>query len=196
MEAAIARGQGKSTTGAVLENMTFEVVMPPSVAMIIDVSTDNRNRANQDVKLAVKSHGGTVSPTNYLFERKGRIVFEKDERNLGMTEVLDDAIEAGAQDIELDGDENIVVWTEPNETIATATALGEKLGLKIQSSDVIWDANEETKVSIKSEDTAKSLLAFVEALRDNPNVQGVYANVGQGTISDEAWEDLHCRLDA
>jgi transcriptional/translational regulatory protein YebC/TACO1 len=196
MEAAIARGLGTSATGAVLENMIFEVIMPPSVAMIVDVATDNRNRANQDVKLLVKTYGGTVSPTNYLFEKKGRVVFEKDERNLGMAEVLDDAIEAGAQDVELDEDENIVVWTEPSETMSTATALQEKLDLKVQSSDVIWDANEDTKVSIPSEEAAKSLSKFMEALRENPNVQGVYANVGRGTISDEAWEDIQGLLDA
>lgn len=196
MEAAVARGLGKSTTGAVLENMIFEVIMPPSVAMIVDVATDNRNRANQDVKLVVKMHSGTVSPTNYLFEKKGRVVFEKDERNLGMAEVLDDAIEAGAQDVELDEDENIVVWTEPSETMSTATALQEKLDLKVQSSDVIWDANEDTKVSIPSDEAAKSLSKFIEALRENPNVQGVYANVGRGTISDEAWEDIQSLLDA
>lgn len=196
MEAAIARGLGKSATGAVLENMIFEVIMPPSVAMIVDVATDNKNRANQDVKLVVKTHGGTVSPTNYLFEKKGRVVFEKDERNLGMAEVLDDAIEAGAQDVELDEDENIVVWTEPNETMSAATALQEKLNLKVQSSDVIWDANEDTKVSIPSEEAARNLSKFIEALRENPNVQGVYANVGRGTISDEAWEDLQGLLDA
>lgn len=196
MEAAIARGLGKSTTGAALENLTFEVIMPPSVAMIIDVAADNKNRANQDIKLLVKYHGGTVSPTNYLFERKGRVIFEKDERNLGMAEVMDDAIEAGAQDVEEDDDGNIVVWTEPSDTMAAATSLQEKLGLTVQSSDVIWDANEDTKVSMQSEAVAQKISKFIDALREDPSVQGVYANVGRGTLSDEEWEDLQNRLDA
>jgi transcriptional/translational regulatory protein YebC/TACO1 len=196
MDAAIARGQGRSATGGVLENMTFEVVMPPSVAVIIDAATDNKNRTMMDVKLIIKTHGGAVSPTNYLFQKKGRIVFEKDERNLGVNEVMDDAIEAGAEDIELDDDGFTIVWTEPSKTTATATALQDRLGLKVRSSDIIWDANEDTKVNIESEQVAQKLSAFIESLQDNPNVQGIYANVAQGTLSDEAWEDLQSRLDA
>jgi transcriptional/translational regulatory protein YebC/TACO1 len=170
--------------------------MPPSVAVIIDAATDNKNRTMMDVKLIIKTHGGAVSPTNYLFQKKGRIVFEKDERNLGVNEVMDDAIEAGAEDIELDDDGSTIVWTEPSKTTATATALQDRLGLKVQSSDIIWDANEDTKVNIESEQVAQKLSAFIESLQDNPNVQGIYANVAQGTLSDEAWEDLQGRLNA
>jgi transcriptional/translational regulatory protein YebC/TACO1 len=196
MEAAIARGQGKSATGAVLDNLTIEAVMPPSVAMIIDIETDNRNRTMMDLKLLVKNHGGMVSSTSYLFQKKGRIAFEKDERNLGVDEVLDEAIEAGAEDVELDEDGNILVWTEPNKTTAAAAALQKAMDLKAESLDIIWDANEDTKVQLESEGTAKRLTAFIDALQDNPNVQGIYANVAQGTIANDVWENLQGRLDA
>jgi transcriptional/translational regulatory protein YebC/TACO1 len=196
MEAAIARGQGKSTTGATLENVTLEVIMPPTVAMIIESETDNKARTMMDLRLLVKVHGGTVTPTNYLFQKKGRIEFEKDERNLGVDEVLDEAIEAGAEDVEANEDGSIVVWTEPNKTMAAAEALQKSLNLKVESSDVIWDPNEDTKVSLESEDAVKALLAFVEALQDNPQVQGVYANVAQGSITDDVWEDLEGRLES
>ena len=195
MEAAVARGQGKSATGAVLENMTFEVIMPPSIAMIVDAETDNKNRTMMEVKMLIKQYGGTVSPINYLFQRKGRITFEKDERNLGVNDVMDDAIEAGAEDIESDENGELLVWTEPNKTTAAATALQKSLSMKVQSSDIIWDANEDTKVSIESESDAKNISAFIEALRDNPNVQGIYANVAQGSLSDDAWDALQGQLD-
>jgi transcriptional/translational regulatory protein YebC/TACO1 len=196
MEAAIARGQGKSATGAALESITLEVIMPPTVAMIIETETDNKARTMMDLRLLVKYHGGTVTPTNYLFQKKGRIAFEKDERNLGVDEVLDEAIEAGAEDVETDEDGSIVVWTEPNKTMAAAEALQKSLNLKVESSDVIWDANEDTKVTLESEDAVKALSAFVEALQDYPHVQGVYANAAQGSIADDIWEELEGRLDS
>jgi len=194
MEAAIARGQGKSSTGAVLENLTLEVIMPSTVAMIMEIETDNRARTLADLRHLVKVHGGNVTPTNYLFQKKGRVAFEKDE-NIGIDEVLDEAIEAGAEDVEADEDGSIVVWTEPNKTMAAAAALQKSHGLKVESSDIIWDANEDTKVPLEN-DAVEGLSKFIEALQDNPNVQGVYANIAQGSLADDIWEDMQGRLDA
>ncbi|KUJ20062.1 YebC-like protein [Mollisia scopiformis] len=197
MEAAIARGQGKSATGAALENVTLEVITPSTVAMIIEMETDNRNRTLSDVRNLVKIHGGNVTPTNYLFQKKGRIAFEKHEGNIGVDEILDEAIEAGAEDVETDDDGSIVLWTEPSKTMAAAEALQKSHGLKVESADIIWDANEDTRVSIDSEDVVKALTEFAEALQDYPNVQGVYTNVVKGVnISEGIWEGLLENLDA
>lgn len=197
MEAAIARGQGKSASGATLENIILEVITPSTVAMIIEMETDNRNRTLSDVKNLVKRHGGNVTPTNYLFQKKGRVAFEKDERGIGVDEILDEAIEAGAEDVQVDDDGSIVVWTEPNKTMSAAEALQKSHNLKIESSDIIWDANEDTMVTVDSEDAVKSLSEFLEALQDYPNVQGVYANVAKGpNITDNVWEDMLEKLDA
>lgn len=196
MEAAIARGQGKSSTGAALENLTLEVIMPPSVSMIIDAETDNKNRTLMDLRLLIKLHKGTVSPTSYLFQKKGRIIFEKDERNLGVDEVLDDAIEAGAEDVELDDGGSIIVWTEPNKISSAAKALQQSLGLKVEDSDIIWDPNEDTKIQVEAGEEVQGLSSFIDDLKQNPNVQGVYANVAQGSIPNDIWDDLQSRLDA
>jgi transcriptional/translational regulatory protein YebC/TACO1 len=196
MESAIARGQGKSTTGAALEYVTLEVIMPPTVAMIIETETDNRARTLSDLRYLVKSHGGSVTPTSYLFQKKGRVAFEKDERNLGVDDVLDEAIEAGAEDVETDEDGSIVLWTEPNMTTSAAEAMQKSFGLKVESSDIIWDANEDTKVALEDKEAAEKLTSFIEAVQENPNVQGVYANVAQGSLTDDMWEDLAGRLDA
>jgi transcriptional/translational regulatory protein YebC/TACO1 len=196
VEAAIARGQGKSATGAALENLTLEVIMPPTVAMVIDAETDNKNRTLMELRTLVKNYRGSVTPTAYLFQRKGRLQFEKDERNLGVDEVLDEAIEAGAEDVELDEDGKIVVWTQPNNVTAAANALQTSLGLNVESSDIIWDANEDTRVPLESESQAKALAEFVTAIQDNSNVQGVYSNAIQGSLPDESWDDFASRLDA
>jgi transcriptional/translational regulatory protein YebC/TACO1 len=137
-----------------------------------------------------------ATATSYLFKKKGRVSFEKDKRNLGVDEVLDEAIEAGAEDVEADEDGSIVVWTEPNMTTAAAEALQKSLNLKVESADILWDANEDTKAILESEEAAKELGEFIDAARDNPEIQGVYANVSRGTLSEDAWEDLQGRLDA
>lgn len=193
IEAAIARGQGKSTTGAALENFTMECIMPSQVAMIIEAETDNRNRTLADLKLLIKNHGGTPTPTAYLFQKKGRVAFEKDESGLGPDEILDEAIEAGAEDVESDEDGGIVVWTEPTMAYSAAGSLSKSRGLKIASTDILWDPNQETQVNIE-EENAIALGEFFDAVQDNPTVQGVYANFAQGKLSDDVWSNLQEKM--
>jgi transcriptional/translational regulatory protein YebC/TACO1 len=196
MAAAVARGQGQSATGEALESLTLEVIIPPSIAMVVDIETDNKKRALSDLRSTVNRNGGTVTPTAYLFTRKGRVQFAKDENGLGVDEVLDDAIEAGAEDVEVDEDGSIVLWTQSNNTAAAAAALSKSHGLKAESSDIIWDANEDTMVPLESEEQFMSLKRLVDALQENQSVQGVYVNVLQGNISDEAWSELGEKLGA
>ena len=122
------------------------------------------------------------------------MLFEKDDRGLGVDEILDDAIEAGAEDVETDEEGNILVWTEPSGITATAKRLAESLDLKVQSSDLIWHPNEDTLVSLEPGETAQALGELLDALRDNPNFQGVYTNVAQGAVDDEGWTALQERI--
>jgi transcriptional/translational regulatory protein YebC/TACO1 len=144
--------------------------------------------------MVIKNHKGTVTPTSYLFTRRGRVLFEKDERGLGVDEVLDEAIDAGAEDVEADGEGNIVVWTEPSGVTAAAERLGKDLDLKVKSLDLIWHPNEDTLAPLESEETVENLAALVDALRDEPAVQGVYTNVTRGTIEDNAWSVLEEKI--
>ena len=169
--------------------------MPPQIAVIIEAETDNRNRAMAELRLIVKNHGGNATPTNYLFKRKGRVAFEKDEKGLGIDEILDDAIEAGAEDVEMDEDGGIVVWTEPGVTFAAAAALSKSHGLKVASSDILWDANMDTKIEIQDSE-AKELINFMDELQENPYTQGIYANLSQGSLSEDVWEKIQERLDS
>ena len=194
MDAAIARGQGRSATGGALEALTIECIMPGQVALIIEAETDNRNRAMADLRLIVKDNGGITTPCSYLFQRKGRIAFAKDENGVGVDDVLDDAIEAGAEDVELDEEGGIVVWTEPNMTNATADALSQSHGLKLESSDIIWNANADTKVEIQEEE-ALMLIKFLDFMYDTPYTQGISGNLSQGSLSEEVWEALQEKVD-
>jgi transcriptional/translational regulatory protein YebC/TACO1 len=134
----------------------------------------------------IKRHGGTVTPTSYLFTRRGKVLFEKDDRALGVDDVLDEAIEAGAEDVETDEEGNILVWTEPSGVTAAAEQLVKSLDLKVKSAQLIWHPNEDTLAPLDSQEAADALGQLVDALEDDPNVQGVYTNVTQGTLEEEA----------
>jgi transcriptional/translational regulatory protein YebC/TACO1 len=197
MEAAINRGQGKSASGAALEPVVLEAIVPPQVSMIIEAESDNLKRTLGDLKHVIKKAGGIAGPTSYLFEKKGRIFFEENEK-LGVDDVLDEAIEAGAEDVKADEDNRIIVWTEPSNTNSAAQALQEKLGLKVASCDLVYVANEDTKVSLDAtehEEALERLKDCLDKLRDTVNIQGIYANVAQGNLDDASWEEIQDRLD-
>lgn len=152
IESAIARGQGVSPNGAPLENVTIEAMIPPSVAVIIECQTDSKARTLADVRLAVKEAGGSVTPTNHLFERKGKVVFERSE-NTEEVDIMDQAIEAGAIDVDIaseDGTQEVVLLTESTQTTAVASAMVQASGMRLKSSEIIWDPKAEMMVEVTS----------------------------------------------
>lgn len=196
MEGAIARGQGRSTEGLALQSFTQEAILPPSIALIIEADGANTNRLRADLDLIVKKGRGTVSGTKFYFSRRGRVVFEKSDAGIGVDEVMDQAIEAGAEDLDTDEDENIVVWTQPNQTTQIMQAVGDAHKLKVLSADILWVPNEDTKTVVDSGKDLQALTELVDALREYPDVSAVYANVSRGTdVSDEDWAALEDNLD-
>lgn len=148
IENAIARGQGVSPSGAALESVTVEAMVPPSVAVIIECQTESKLRTLADIRLLVKSAGGNVTPTNHLFDKKGKIVFENPQ---GLTEedVFDQAIEAGATEIEVGEHGDIEIFTAPSQTMAAAKELSNALDLTVKSSDIVWTPKEEMMVNVE-----------------------------------------------
>jgi transcriptional/translational regulatory protein YebC/TACO1 len=175
IESSIARGQGISSSGAALETVTIEAILPPSVATLIECQTDQKARVLQDVRYIIREMGGTITPTSYLFERKGKIVFEKVEGQ-NMDDYLDQAIEAGALDIAEDEEGRLTVYTEYTDTKAASEKLAELTGLKIESCEVIWDPNKDTMVKVEDEEAAKSLDDLLAAIREDSSVQEIYIN--------------------
>jgi transcriptional/translational regulatory protein YebC/TACO1 len=108
--------------------------------------------------------------------------------------VLDEAIEAGAEDVEADLEGNIVIWTEPSGVTAAADRLGKGLGLKVKSLDLIWHPNEDTLAPLDSDETVENLAALIDTLQDDPVVQGVYTNVTKGAIGEDAWSALEEKI--
>lgn len=194
IEAAIARGQGRSSTGQSLESVTVEGMLPGNVAAIVECGTDSRLRTLADVRLAFKEAGGSSTPTAYLFEKRGRIVFSG-KPDVGAEDVLDAALEAGATDVEEDEDGSIVVFSEPGGTTAVGETISSTLDLEIKTSEIIWRPNEDTTVGLASEQAVEELSGFVDDLQHKePSVQAVAMNIAQGSASGEAWKDLRSRL--
>ena len=161
IENAIARGQGRSPTGAALDSLTIEAMVPPSVAIIVECQTDSKARTLGDMKSAIKDYGGTMTPTSHMFDRKGKIVFEG-SKNIGEEEMFDQAIEAGAIDVQMEDDGTVVVYAESSQTTAVANTMAKSSGLKVESLDIIWDPKEDTMVNVASPEALDSFLGDYE----------------------------------
>ncbi|RMJ03622.1 hypothetical protein BHE90_015900 [Fusarium euwallaceae] len=196
IEAAIARGQGRSATGAQLESMSLEVLMPPTIAMIIDAETDNKTRTLHDLRLVVKKAGGVVGSTTFYFTRRGRAVFKTKEGGPSLSDVLDEAIEHdGLEDVEELPEGDFLVWTQPNTLAAITEAVSKKFELEVLDSDIVWAPNEDTMVSVDKSAEVESLDLLFNGLKEYPEVKAIYANVRQGTIEDEEWDRVERNLD-
>ncbi|BCS17849.1 post-initiation translation factor DPC29 [Aspergillus puulaauensis] len=178
IEAAIARGQGVSVTGEALEQVTIEAILPHSVAAVVECQTENKLRILQDVRHAIKEAGGSATPTAYLFEKKGRIVFEKKD-GFSADDCLDQAIEAGATDIISDGKGRIVVFTEQSETKNVGETLSKLAGLTIEELEIIWSPNQDTLVDLKDEAQVQEIEEILAYLREEASVRDIYLNTTQ-----------------
>ena len=150
--------------------------MPQGVAAVVECQTDSRQRTLNSVREAVKAFGGSVTPIAYMFERKGRIVFDnsptqdvdvwKQSENIVEPEAVDEerileaAFEAGALDVEVNGDKT-VIYTDPTQTGEVSEALEGPLQLKLESAELIWEPKEDTKVDIESPATMEWIQKFV-----------------------------------
>ena len=171
IENAIKKGTGELAGAAAFEEITYEGYAAGGVGIIVNVLTDNKNRAAADVGHIFKRNGSEFAARGSVsrnFERKGQIVIEKaatDEDTL-MGIVLD----AGADDLESD-EEGFTVSTSPSAFQDVMTAL-EKAGIATVSAEVEYVPTA-TK-PLADLEQVKKLLSFVSALEDNEDVQNVY----------------------
>lgn len=178
IEAAIARGQGVSVSGAKLENLTVEAMFPGAVAFIIEAQAESKAHTLQQIRMVIKDKGGRATTTSHLFEKRGRIVFQKKE-GVGADEVLGACLDAEEdvmpEDQFEDEEQKVVVDTKPDQIRAMEEFLVHKLGLEVESSELLWRPNPDTMVSPELE-MIQSLAEFEERLTDISGVQGVYTN--------------------
>jgi YebC/PmpR family DNA-binding regulatory protein len=177
IERAIRRGAGLEK-GVALEDLTFEGYGPHGVAMLVHVTTDNRNRAVAEVRSVFNRHGGNLGESGcvaWLFEPKGYItlaVNDSDPDELAMI-----AIEAGADDVTVASD-LVEVFTKPGD-FQTARASLQEQGLAIDSAELAMIPKSLAQLGEKE---TFQVMNLVERLEELDDVQQVYSNLD---ISDE-----------
>lgn len=119
-----------------------------------------------------------MTPTTFLFEKKGRVAMEKKD-GLNADDHLDQAIEAGATDIITDDKGRIVIFTDPSETKSVGEAFTKLSGLTIEELEIFWDPNPDTLVEVHDEEQVKDLEDLLGSLRDDHTVQDIYLNAAE-----------------
>ena len=171
IERAIQRGSG-SAEGDDLEETTFEGYGPGGVAIIVESMTDNNNRTVAEVRHAFSKAGGnlgTDGSVSYLFIKKGLIQLSN---NTSLEQVMEVAIEAGAEDIEENSDQSITISTLPEDFDPVKKALIDK---EIETLESEISLVPETSVSTDLETSIK-IYKLLEALEDLDDTQNVHSN--------------------
>lgn len=182
IDRAVKRGTGE-LEGVTYEQVTYEGYAPHGVALLIEVLTDNRNRTGPEIRTIFNRAGGSLAEPGavaWQFERKGAVLVD---RSADEDELMLAAIDAGAEDIADDGEAWRVV-TPPSDLHAVRTAL-EEAGFAVESSDLVMVAA--NLVPLDDAGAAKSVLALIDTLEDNDDVQAVHANFD---IADEVFAAL------
>ena len=172
IDRAIKKGTGE-LEGATYEEFTYEGYGPGGTAILLEGSTDNANRTVAEIRHAFSRHGGNLGTSNsvaWMFDRKGQIVLP----SAGVAEdrAMEDALEAGATDFEVDGD-LYVVSTEPTAFHAVMDALKAR-GYTIESSDLAMVP--QNTVSL-DQTAAAGMLKLIEVLEDLDDVSKVFTNL-------------------
>jgi YebC/PmpR family DNA-binding regulatory protein len=171
IERAIAKGTGADSDAEAYESVVYEGYGPGGVAILVEALTNNRNRTGAEVRhLFTKSGGSLGEPGSvaWTFEKKGELVVDAGRYS---EDDLLPAIDAGAEDLSMDGD----VWeivTGPTELAAVRAAL-EQAGVELQSAELVQRPTTRTPVE---EPRVGALMRLIEELEDHDDVQAVHAN--------------------
>ena len=172
IERAIKKGTGE-LEGVNYEEHVYEGYAPGGVALLIEVMTDNKNRAAADIRYVFNKRGGSLGEAGcvaWMFDKKGLIVFEQEL--VDEDKILEVALEAGADD---------VITTEDQYEVHTELASFESVKQAFDDQELQYTMAEITMlhkntVKIDDESLAVQVLKLMEAIEDSDDVQKVYAN--------------------
>ena len=166
-----AAGEG---TGANYEENIYEGYGPNGVAVIVETLTDNKNRTAADMRHYFDKFGGNLGTSGcvmFMFDRKGIILIEN-EGALDEEQVMMDALEAGAEDVEAN-EEGFEITTDPNSVSTVSEAL-EGMGYKIAQAEAQYVPQTET--ALNDEQDILMMNRLIEHLEDCDDVQSVWHN--------------------
>ena len=175
---AIMKGTGQ-LPGTVYEEITYEGYGPNSVAVIVECTTDNKNRTFAEIRKIFQNHGGAIGTSgcvSYMFSKKGVILVSKEDAT--EETLMDVALEAGAEDIKTSA-EGFEVITAP-ETFETVKAALEGKNIKLASAEITMLPSNEVEVT--DAEAASKIVRLIETLDEHDDTKEVYSN---DKISDE-----------
>jgi YebC/PmpR family DNA-binding regulatory protein len=170
----IEKALGNGDTSS-FESVTYEGYGPCGVAVIVEAMTDNRNRTASEVRHYFDKYNGNLGATNcvsWSFDRKGVIVVDNEDDELEEDNVLMDAMEAGAADME--AEEGIfTIYTDPADVTAVADYMTEH-GYKLLSAQE--EMVPQSYITLTAEGDIKNMQKMLDAFEDNDDVQNVWHN--------------------
>jgi len=172
IQRAIARGTGADKEGGQLEELFYEGFGPGGAAVMVQVLTDNRNRAAADVRNVFTRGGGNMGESGsvgWMFDQKGLVTIELDGKDAEEVEMA--AIEAGADDIQ-EEDGVLEVYTDKTDLDAVRRAL-DAAELKITSAELVMVPKTTTAPDEKA---GGQLARLIERLEELDDVQRVFSN--------------------
>lgn len=172
VERAIKKGTGE-LPGVVFEEITYEGYGPGGVGMIVKVTTDNKQRAAQDVRSAFTRHGGNLASTgavSFQFVHAGQFLIAKDRTT--EDKLMEIALEVGADDV-ITTDEGFEVRCDVHAFDKVSHVL-DKAGIKAESSEIAYIPN--NTVPVTDVAIAKMLTKLHEVLDELDDVQAVFSN--------------------
>jgi len=171
IDRAIKRGTGE-LEGVTYESVTYEGYAPGGVAVLVDVLTDNRNRAGAEIRSTFSRLGGSLAEpgaVSWQFTRRGVVIVPN---KFSEDEVMEAAIEAGADDVADEGD-TWRVTCEPGAVHDVQEAL-EAAGITVEVAESTMISS--TTVPLETAEDAKKVLRIIDAFEDHDDVQDVYSN--------------------
>jgi YebC/PmpR family DNA-binding regulatory protein len=172
IERAIKKGTGGGET-ANFEDLTYEIYGPHGVAVLLELSTDNRNRTASEIRSLVTKNGGTIATAGSvtrLFHRKGQIIIPREAAN--EDQVMEVALDAGAEDFKAEP-EGYEIITAPAHFEAMHKQLEAK-GIKPAVASVTELAT--ITVPLPNDQSVVAVNRLLDALEDHDDVKEVYSN--------------------
>jgi YebC/PmpR family DNA-binding regulatory protein len=163
------------STGENYEEVVYEGYGPAGIAVIVEATTDNRNRTAGNVRAAFSKYHGNLGQTgsvSYLFEDKGVIIISNEDGDIDEDKLMETALEAGAEDFAAEG-EVFEIYTEPDDLYAVQESLKDA-GYEIASAEK--DKIASNYVTLENEDDIKFMELLIEKLEEDDDVMNVYHN--------------------
>ncbi len=181
---AIKKGSGEGSDAVQYHELVYEGYAADGVGLIVEVLTDNQNRASAEIKHRLTHSGASLAQQGSVsrnFTRRGEIYVDVDKAD--EEQLMEVALEAGAEDMTMEGDAYRIV-TDPSPFVDIVEAI-EKAGIEISDSGV--NLVPDLTVPVTDKSTAIKLLKLIDAIDDLEDVKNVYANY---EITDALMEEI------